>query len=113
MRIVRAVFGVATLGLLVLGAGSCQKTEAKTTEIKVDNMICDMCVGTIETALNRVDGVKGVKVNKDAKIVTVRYDAGRVDVKGLEKAVSMSGYNANGTPADPKTHAALPECCRI
>jgi copper chaperone CopZ len=113
MRIHRAAAGVLALGLLALGAWACRDAESRTVEIRVDNMVCDMCTKTIRTALEKVDGVKDVKVDLKAKAVTVRYDAGKTDVKGLEKAVSMSGYDANGTPADPKARAALPECCRI
>jgi len=113
VKIVRIVAGVMAAGALALGLWACQGTEAKEAEIRVDNMVCDMCVNTIEAALKKVGGVQEVKADKDKKVVTVRYEAGRVDVKGLEKAVSASGYNANDTPADPKAHADLPDCCKI
>ena len=113
MRLVRMIAGATVAGALALGGWACQKTEAQVAEIKVSNMVCDNCVHTIETALGKVDGVKEAKADHKAKTVTVRYDAGKVDVKGLEQAVSKAGYNANDTPADPKAHEALPECCKI
>jgi periplasmic mercuric ion binding protein len=113
MRRNRTALGVLALAALALGAWACGGAEARTAEIRVDNMVCDTCVKTIRTALEKVDGVRDVKVDLKKKVVTVRYDAAKADVKGLEKAVSMSGYDADGLPADPKAHAALPECCRI
>lgn len=113
MKIVRIVAGMMIAGALGLGLWACQRTEAKVAEIKVSNMVCDTCAKTIETALGKVEGVKDAKVDKEKKVVTVRYEAGKVDVKGLEKAVAGAGYNANDTPADPKAHAGLPECCKI
>jgi copper chaperone CopZ len=107
------VAGAMVAGALGLGLWACQQAGAKVAEIKVNNMVCGMCAGTIETALKKVEGVQDVKVDKDAKVVTVRYEAGKVDARGLEKAVSMAGYNANDTPADPKAHADLPDCCKI
>jgi copper chaperone CopZ len=113
MKTVGIVAGAVVAGALGLGLWACQKTEAKVAEIRVDNMVCDMCVTTIEAALKKMEGVQEVKTDKDRKVVTVRYEAGRVDVKGLEKAVSGTGYNANDTSADPKAHADLPDCCKI
>lgn len=113
MKIIRIIAGAMMAGALALGLWACQQAGAKVAEIKVNNMVCDVCVKTIETALKKVEGVQDVKVDKDAKVATVRYEAGKVDVKGLEKAVSMAGYNANDTPADPKAHADLPDCCKI
>lgn len=113
MRFVRMIAGTMIAGGLALGLWACQSTEAQVAEIKVDNLVCDTCVKTIETALGKVEGVKEAKVDKEKKVATVRYDAGKVDVKGLEQAISKAGYNANGTPADPKAHEALPECCKV
>ncbi len=113
MKIVRIIAGAMMAGALGLGLWACQGAEAKVAEIKVNNMVCGTCAAAIEAALKKVEGVQDVKVDKDAKVATVRYEAGKVDVKGLEKAVSMAGYNANDTAADPKAHADLPDCCKI
>ncbi len=113
MKIVRMVVGAVMAGALGLGLWACQETEAKVAEIRLDNVVCDMCVKTVEATLAKVEGVKEAKVDKEKKLATVRYEAGKVDVKGLERAVSRAGYNANDTPADPKAHEALPECCKI
>jgi len=113
MKTVRMIAGTMVAGALGLGLWACQGSEAKVAEIKVDNLVCDMCAKTVETALGKVDGVKEAKVDKEAKVAKVSYEAGKTDVKALERAVAAAGYSANDTPADPKAQADLPSCCKI
>jgi Cu2+-exporting ATPase len=50
---------------------------------------CEGCAGTIEEALEPVEGVESASVDLDAKIVRVR---GSVDDRVLRKVLTAAGY---------------------
>ena len=113
----RHSLSLLSVGLLLLGLyglNACAtEIEAKAAEIKLPTLQCNSCVKTVSAALKKMDGVQEVNVNLEAKIVQVTYDAGKIDVAGLEKAVAASGYAANDTKADPKAYAKLAKCCKV
>ncbi|MPZ51368.1 MAG: heavy metal translocating P-type ATPase [Acidimicrobiia bacterium] len=53
---------------------------------------CASCVQNIETTLEALPGVDRVDVNHGSERVTVAYHPDRVDVEGLQAAVSELGY---------------------
>jgi copper chaperone CopZ len=61
-------------------------------------MHCGGCVGTVTEALEKVPGVKSVKVSLEKEQAVVTYDAARVEPKALAKAIDATGYRA-GKPA--------------
>lgn len=44
------------------------------TELKVDGMHCAGCAGSIERALKRVEGVRGVEVDRERKRAVIEHD---------------------------------------
>lgn len=68
--------------------------EARTaeTELSVQGMTCAACVGRVERALNKVDGVLGASVNLATERASVRYLPGSVTVGQLKAAVRDAGY---------------------
>ena len=105
-------------GFLLFGAAwlflqGCQASAAKEAEIKVDDLVCELCAKTVGEALRKTEGVHKVEVDTEAKLVRVRYEEGKVDVKALERAVAKAGYKANETPAEPEAYKRLPDCCKI
>jgi len=73
--------------------------------LDIGGMTCASCVGRVEKALNRVDGVAGAEVNLATEVATVRFDPARVDIAQLSAAVTKAGYTA--TPR--REAAAAPE----
>ncbi|MEU1466221.1 heavy metal translocating P-type ATPase [Streptomyces sp. NPDC005727] len=75
-------------------------TAATATEASADctldigGMTCASCVGRVEKALNRVDGVTAAEVNLAAEVATVRFDPARVGLEELTAAVTRAGYTA-------------------
>jgi Cu+-exporting ATPase len=60
--------------------------------IPVTGMTCASCVRRVERALEKAPGVLEANVNLANQRATVRYLAGEVELRDLEKAVEGSGY---------------------
>ena len=62
--------------------------------LAVQGMHCASCVARVEGALNRVPGVKEVRVNLATERASVRLDPARVDEAALARAAAVAGYSA-------------------
>ena len=63
----------------------------ETIELKISGMHCAGCVGSVEGALRKVDGVEDAIVNLTLEKATI---SGFVDSEGLLSAVKKTGYGA-------------------
>ena len=70
--------------------------EAKesTEELAIEGMSCASCVGTVERALLRVEGVTGASVNLATGRAIVSYVGGPEAVPAMIAAVAKAGYAA-------------------
>jgi len=57
------------------------------TVLKIGGMACAMCVGAIEAALRKLDGVVDVQVNLAAEKARVTYNPGMVGLEDMKKAI--------------------------
>ena len=60
--------------------------------LKVVGMTCVNCVGAVEKALGKVEGVEFARVNLGNETATVGYDPVKVEVAQLEQAIVDAGY---------------------
>ncbi len=67
-------------------------TDAREASFGVTGMTCASCVGRVERALKKVPGVLDAGVNLANERATVRYLAGEVERRDLEKAVEAADY---------------------
>ncbi|WP_138758547.1 heavy metal translocating P-type ATPase [Modestobacter altitudinis] len=78
-----------------------------TCTLEIGGMTCASCVGRVEKALRRVDGVAAAEVNLATEVATVHVDPARVGPAELTAAVTRAGYTATPRheelPAVPKT----------
>lgn len=109
------MFAFAVIGLVGLAnmVACSSTTEATTTQVKVPTVQCGSCENTISTALKKVDGVEGVKINLETKMAEVSFAPDKVTVAKIENAIVKSGYAANDKKADPKAYENLPQCCKV
>ena len=77
-------------------------SEASCT-LDIGGMTCASCVGRVERALNRLDGVTTAQVNLATEVATVTYDPTVVELTQLTSAVGRAGYT--GTPRHTAGHA--------
>lgn len=60
----------------------------------VNGMTCASCVANIENAVNKLDGVDKAVVNLTTEKMSVDYAGDKVSPEAIEKAVAVSGYEA-------------------
>src|SRR5690606_41690909 len=77
---------------------------ARTVELSVEGMSCASCVGRVEAALRKVEGVQEVVVNLATERATIH---GQADAAALVAAVDSAGYDAR--PLEPTTSAVEEE----
>jgi copper chaperone CopZ len=73
---------------------------------------CNMCKTNIEKAAKSISGVRTAEWNKDTKVLTLRYDADKVKLESISKAIAKAGYDTNRDKASAEKYEALPNCCK-
>ncbi len=91
--------------------------KASVVELQVGNLTCSACVGRIEQALNKLDGIGEVSVDLAGGTAQVGYDAARVAPETIAETISAAGYpatlaSAGAVPATKMNGAngACPGC---
>ncbi|GGH81758.1 copper chaperone CopZ [Filimonas zeae] len=84
--------------------------EIKTATIKV-NGSCGMCKKNIETAAKQ-PGVSKAEWNKETHVLTLSYDAAKVNTDSVQKKIAAAGYDTEKFKASEKAYKALEECCQ-
>lgn len=85
--------GIAPGGLV--GSIAAQAGETTQTMVfAVENMTCATCPVTVRIAMEKVDGVKSVTVDFDAKTATVVFDPAQATPNQIAKASADAGYPA-------------------
>ncbi len=75
--------------------------NAEFAELSVEGMTCAACVGRVERALGKVEGVVEASVNLATERATVRYQPGLAP-EVLEEAVRKAGYEVRHVSATQK-----------
>jgi len=68
--------------------------------LKIGGMVCAMCVGALEIALKKLDGVVEVNVNLAAEKAYVTYNPKMVSIQDMKKAVEDTGYQYLGVSGE-------------
>lgn len=69
----------------------------RTVTFAVENMTCALCPITVRTAMERVTGVKDVRVDFESKTAIVVFDDREASVEDISERSRRAGY-----PAIPK-----------
>ncbi len=105
--IITAVIALGLTGLTVLNLSPANRAGASevtaqanevTQSFAVENMTCPACPFTVKKAMARVEGVKSVIVNFDAKTATAIFDPAVTTTQDIAAASANVGYPA--TPID-------------
>lgn len=97
--------------LIVVGFTACQTGNKKTTDektssvpvelvqtkIEIGGMDCDMCVKSVEKGVGELAGITSVTVSLSDSSALVKYDAGKVQLAEIEKAIEKRGYSIKAT----------------
>lgn len=75
-----------------------ERTNTMTKVISIEGMMCNHCTGTVQKALEAVEGVKAVTMSLEQKNATVEL-ASDVSDEVLIRAVTDAGYEVKGVTA--------------
>jgi copper chaperone len=68
----------------------------QTATLKISGMTCGGCVRSVSSVLKALDGVVKADVSLDKQCAVVDYDAGKLNVGQLKRAVEGAGYEVAG-----------------
>lgn len=68
--------------------------------LKIGGMVCAMCVGALEIALKKLDGVVDVRVNLAAEKAYVTFNPRMVGLEEMKKTIEDTGYQFLGTAGE-------------
>ena len=88
------------LALLALVSFSTSSLNAEpnneaTVKFKVEKMTCATCPISVRKAMERVDGVKEVRVDFDSKTATVTFDSSKATATDIGDASTDVGFPAS------------------
>jgi mercuric ion binding protein len=105
-RIIAAVTVITVLGVTgyaapntvspaQAGSKAALKAAVRDTRtFKIDNMTCPLCPVTVSQAMQKVKGVKSVKIDFEARTATVIYDPSITTSDTIANASANAGYPA-------------------
>ena len=116
LRIASLSLAVVALAMAVLGSACRREPQAaaqtmvaqtaadqpptiRTIKIPVDGMICQVCAGTVKSALKKVDGVNDAEISLEKRNAIVHYDERTVTLETLTRAIEDAGFR----PGEPTT----------
>jgi copper chaperone len=70
--------------------------ELVQSTIDIGGMDCDMCVKSVEKGVNELTGITSVAVSLNDSNAIVKYDASKVQLAEIEKAIEKRGYKVKG-----------------
>ena len=65
------------------------------TNLSVQGMSCEACVGHVTRALSALDGVQSARVDLERAQAAVTYDPAKVSLSQMLTAVEDEGYEAS------------------
>lgn len=68
--------------------------------LKIGGMVCAMCVGALEIALKKLDGVVEANVNLASEKAYVTYNPRMVSTQDMKKAIEDTGYQYMGVAGE-------------
>lgn len=68
----------------------------QTATLNISGMTCGGCVRSVTKVLNALDGVVKADVSLDEKRAVVDYDAAKLNLDQLKRAVEEAGYEVAG-----------------
>lgn len=64
--------------------------------LQVDRMTCDHCEMTIEGSIKELTVIVSVKADHEDSTTVVKYNASRVSLESISKAIEKKGYLVKG-----------------
>lgn len=68
--------------------------------LRVGGMVCAMCVGALEIALKKLDGVTDARINLAAEKAYITYNPRITGIEDMKKAIEETGYQYLGVAGE-------------
>jgi mercuric ion binding protein len=102
LLVAASVFALGAAGILSTIAVSSvaaqsaahQVAAAQTATFAIENMTCALCPVTVKSAMERVEGVRSVQIDFDARTATVVFDPSVATIEATAAASTNAGYPA-------------------
>ena len=94
MRNFSKVLALLTMAMFATGNINAAPDGEETVSFSVEKMTCATCPIAVRKAMERVDGVKEVKVDFDSKTAVVTFDAGMTTADAIGAASTNVGFPA-------------------
>jgi mercuric ion binding protein len=115
----KLMIALVAMVALTLGVKAQQITDSLTytkdgmaiAKIKT-SAVCEMCEETLEKAMAYEKGVKESALDVNSKILTVTFDPKKTSLEKIRLAITKTGYDADGMPADKNAYENLNACCK-
>ncbi len=62
--------------------------------LEAPDISCDHCIGTIEKAVTKLEGVRFISGDPETKTVKIEYDPAAIKIEEIESAMEEEGYPA-------------------
>ena len=82
------------IALFATGQINAAPNGEETASFSVEKMTCASCPIAVRKAMERVDGVRSVKVDLDSKTAVVTFDAGMTTAAAIGAASTNVGFPA-------------------
>jgi Cu+-exporting ATPase len=98
----KMLYLVAILAFVSCQTGNKNKPDEKTSTelaqvvestINIGGMHCEMCVASVEKGVKELDGIVSVAVSLNDSTAVVSYDASKIELRKIEKAIEARGYS--------------------
>lgn len=106
---------LAALAITVSASSAMAQTQSVTIKLGAHCDHFEMCETgktRLEKELAYTKGVKDIKTDSQAKIITVKYNSKKATEQSIREAIAKAGYDADDVKADPKGYAKLDDCCK-
>jgi Cu+-exporting ATPase len=71
---------------------STTNAEVAEATIIIGGLHCENCVASVEKGINELEGIKNVVVTLEDSTAVVKYDASKLELATIEKAVKKRAY---------------------
>lgn len=99
-----------SLVLVLALLGNTALAQSKTDTTMIVNGVCGMCKNTIQKACN-IDGVHKAEWDVDSKVLTLSYDAEKLNLQQISDSVNAAGYDTEYNTAPDEAYYGLHGCC--
>ncbi|OGT80980.1 MAG: hypothetical protein A3H91_05495 [Gammaproteobacteria bacterium RIFCSPLOWO2_02_FULL_61_13] len=68
----------------------------QSANLNISGMVCGGCVSSVSRVLNALDGVTKAEVSLDMHSAVVDYDAAKLNLEQLKRAIEEAGFEVAG-----------------